>query len=45
MKPKKAIPTDQELEILKVVWQRGQATVREVFEDLSKQRRLRTPRS
>jgi predicted transcriptional regulator len=40
MKPKKTVPTDQELEILKVVWQRGQATVREVFRDLSAQRKI-----
>ena len=40
MKPKRAVPTDQELEILKVVWQRGQATVRETYEDLQKQREI-----
>ena len=40
MKPKKTVPTDQELEILKVVWQRGEATVREVFRDLSAQRKI-----
>ncbi len=40
MKPKKTVPTDQELEILKVVWLRGQATVREVFRDLSAQRKI-----
>ena len=40
MKPKKTVPTDQELEILKVVWQRGQATVREVYRDLSAQRKI-----
>ena len=40
MKQKKTVPTDQELEILKVVWQRGQATVREVFRDLSAQRKI-----
>ena len=40
MKPKKTVPTDQELEILKVVWQRGQATVREVFRDLSAHRKI-----
>jgi hypothetical protein len=32
MKPVRTVPADQELEILKVVWQRGQATVREVCE-------------
>src|SRR6266498_701112 len=40
MKTKKAVPTDQELEILKVIWQRGQGTVREVFQDLSKHRKI-----
>lgn len=28
-------PTDRELEILQVLWQRGEATVREVYEELS----------
>jgi BlaI family penicillinase repressor len=40
MKPKKTVPTDQELEILKVVWLRGQATVREVYRDLLVQRKI-----
>ncbi|HEX7958340.1 MAG TPA: BlaI/MecI/CopY family transcriptional regulator [Terriglobales bacterium] len=40
MKTAKTVPTDQELEILKVVWQRGQATVREVYEDLLKNRKI-----
>jgi BlaI family transcriptional regulator, penicillinase repressor len=40
MKPPKAVPTDQELEILKIIWQRGHATVREVYEDLLKQRKI-----
>src|SRR5262249_49956367 len=40
MKPKKTVPTDQELEILKVVWQRGQATVREVYCDLASHRKI-----
>ena len=39
MKPR-SVPTDLELELLKVVWARGQATVREVFQDLSKQRKI-----
>jgi len=38
MKKAKTIPTDQELEILKLVWQRGEATVREIYQDLQKQR-------
>lgn len=40
MKLRKSVPTDQELEILKVIWQRGSATVREVFDDLLKQRQI-----
>lgn len=33
---KKIKPTESELEILQILWQRGQATVREVHEELSK---------
>lgn len=40
MRTQKPIPTDQELEILKLVWQRGQATVREIYQDLLKQRKI-----
>ena len=40
MKPAKIVPTDQELEILKVVWQLGQATVREVHRELEKHRKI-----
>ena len=40
MKKERPIPTDLELEILKVIWQRGHATVREVFQDLQKQRKI-----
>jgi BlaI family transcriptional regulator, penicillinase repressor len=40
MKPKKTVPTDQELEILKVIWERGQATVREVHQDLAQKRKV-----
>ena len=28
-------PTERELEILKILWERGEATVREVYEELS----------
>ena len=31
-------PTESELEILRVLWERGEATVRDVHEELSKQR-------
>ncbi|MGO8733389.1 MAG: BlaI/MecI/CopY family transcriptional regulator [Terriglobia bacterium] len=40
LKPKKTVPTGQELTIMKVLWQRGSATVREVYEELRKQRQL-----
>ena len=40
MRPKRTVPTDQELEILKVIWQRGEATVREVYQDLAAQRKI-----
>jgi BlaI family penicillinase repressor len=40
MKPAKSVPTDQELEILKVIWQLGPSTVREVHQELLKQRKI-----
>ena len=40
MKPKKPVLTDHELEIMKVVWQLGSATVREVYEELLKSRKV-----
>src|SRR3984885_16040079 len=40
MKPAKSVPTDQELEILKVIWQLGPSTVREVYLDLLKHRKI-----
>ncbi len=40
MKPKKALLTDQELEIMKIVWQFGNATVRDVYEELLKHRKI-----
>ena len=40
MKRRKEVPTDQELEILKVVWQLERATVREVHTDLLKRRKI-----
>ena len=40
MKGKRAVLTDQELEIMKVVWQLGTATVREVYEELLKSRKI-----
>ena len=40
MKPRKAGLTDQELEIMKVVWKLGTATVREVYEALLQNRKI-----
>src|SRR5437773_12442836 len=40
VKPKKPVLTDQELEIMKVVWQRGHPTVRDVYEDLLTRRKI-----
>jgi predicted transcriptional regulator len=40
LKPRKKPLTDQELEIMKVVWQRGSATVRDVYEELLKHRKI-----
>jgi len=40
MKPVKAVLTNQELEIMKIVWKRGSSTVREVYEDLLKRRKI-----
>jgi predicted transcriptional regulator len=40
MKRPRPVPTDLELEILKIIWQRGHATVREVYDDLLQQRKI-----
>ena len=40
MKPKAKVLTGQELEIMKIVWQRDSATVREVYEELLKRRKI-----
>lgn len=40
MKTAGAMPTRQELEILKIVWRLGQATVRDVYEELRRRRSL-----
>src|SRR5215217_4473876 len=34
--PPEQTPTERELEILKILWDRGEATVREVYEDMSR---------
>ncbi|HTH24699.1 MAG TPA: BlaI/MecI/CopY family transcriptional regulator [Vicinamibacterales bacterium] len=40
MRPKSDTLTGQELEIMKVVWPRGQATVREVYDELRAHRTI-----
>jgi predicted transcriptional regulator len=40
VKQAKTVPTDQELEILKLIWQRGEATVREIYQDLLNHRQV-----
>lgn len=40
MKTQSSTLTPQELEIMKVVWQKGEATVREVYEVLRERRKL-----
>ncbi len=40
MKAKKTVLTDLELEVMKAVWQRGEATVRDVYEEMAAQRKI-----
>src|SRR5215831_2003703 len=40
MKSSKSLLTDQELEIMKIIWTRGTATVRDVYEELLKRRKI-----
>ena len=40
MRPKSDTLTGQELEIMKVIWPRGQATVREVYDELKERRTI-----
>ena len=40
MRPRKPTLTDQELEIMKIVWELEQCTVRDVYEVLLKRRRI-----
>ena len=40
MRPKSETLTGQELEIMKVIWRTGQATVRDVYEDLKSRRTI-----
>lgn len=39
-RPATGRPTDQELQVLKVLWERGPSTVREVWEDISQRREV-----
>jgi BlaI family penicillinase repressor len=40
MKSDKSVLTDQELEIMKIIWTRGTATVRDVYEELLNRRKI-----
>jgi predicted transcriptional regulator len=40
MRPRSATLTPQELEIMKIVWQKGQVTVRDVYETLLERRKI-----
>jgi len=40
MRPKSATLTEQELEIMKIVWRREKATVRDVYEELLERRKI-----
>ena len=40
MRPQKPVLTEQELEIMKVVWQRERVTVRDVYEALLERRKI-----
>jgi len=40
LKPKKNVLAEQELEIMKIVWRKGSATVRDVYEELLGQRKI-----
>jgi len=40
MRPRRPTLTDQELEIMKIIWTRGTATVRDVYEELLTRRKI-----
>jgi len=40
VKTRKNVLTDQELEIMKIIWRRGSATVRDVYEELLEHRKV-----
>jgi BlaI family penicillinase repressor len=40
MRPRKSTLTDQELEIMKAIWRREKATVRDVYEEMLERRKI-----
>jgi predicted transcriptional regulator len=40
VRPKRTVLTDQELEIMKIIWRRGPVTVRDVYEELLAHRKI-----
>ena len=40
MKPRKTVLTEQELELMKIIWQRESVTVRDVYESLLEHRKI-----
>jgi predicted transcriptional regulator len=40
LKSKKPVLTEQELEIMKIIWRKGSATVRDVYEELLTRRKI-----
>ncbi len=40
MRPRKSVLTEQELELMKIVWQRESVTVRDVYESLLEHRKI-----
>lgn len=40
MRKRSTVLTEQELEIMKIVWERGEVTVREVYEELLERRKI-----
>jgi BlaI family transcriptional regulator, penicillinase repressor len=40
MRPRSSVLTDHELELMRIIWERGEATVRDVYQDLLRRRRI-----
>jgi predicted transcriptional regulator len=40
MRPRSNTLTDHELELMRIIWERGEATVRDVYEDLLRRRKI-----